>query len=146
MTVFEIPLLTREQVLQFDSGKEIPVPQAYSGEYPDYMLAPMPKRFVEYRTDLRAIVVFDSLMMPVLNPGEVGIFQSTGWNGDGVYGYRVSSELPIRHVRFDSEQYSLTKACKREEQIPYHAGSFGIIGSVRAVVRELGCFPTLVPW
>ena len=36
MTVFEIPLLTKEQVLHFDSAREIPDPKAHSGDYPDY--------------------------------------------------------------------------------------------------------------
>jgi transcriptional regulator with XRE-family HTH domain len=138
LKVFRIPLLTKEQVLHFDPDKEIPDPKAHSGYYPDYTLAPMPGRFRDYSTDLRAIVVFDSLMMPLLSPGEVAIFQATGWNGDGVYVYRVSSELHISHVRFDGEKYVLTKEFKPEEQILYHAESFGIIGRVRAVVREIG--------
>jgi hypothetical protein len=137
MTVFEIPLLTREQVLQFDSGKEIPVPKAYSGEYPDYMLVPMPKRFMEYSTDLRVIVVFNSLMSPLLNPGEVAIFQATGWNGDGVYVYRMKGDLYMSHVKSSSTAYRLTKEFRGDEEIPWDGGTFEVIGRVRAVVREI---------
>jgi hypothetical protein len=31
MTVFEIPILTKEQALRLDLAKEIPCPNAYSG-------------------------------------------------------------------------------------------------------------------
>jgi hypothetical protein len=74
----------------------------------------------------------------IAQSGRGSYFQATGWTGDGVYGYGVSGDLPIDHVRFDGEKYSLTKEFKPEEQIPYHAESFGIIGRVRAVVREIG--------
>lgn len=137
MTVFEIPLLTREQVLHFDPGKEIPVPKAHSGEYPDYMLVPMPKRFVEYSTDLRAIVVFNSLMSPLLNPGEVAIFQATGWSGDGVYVYRMKGDLYMSQVKSNGAAYRLTKEFRAQEEIPYEEDSFEAIGRVRAVVREI---------
>jgi hypothetical protein len=137
MTVFEIPLLTKEQVLHFDAAREIPIPKAHSGEYPDYMLVPMPRRFVEYSTDLRAIVVFNSLMSPLLNPGEVAIFQATGWNGDGVYLYRMKGDLYMSHVKASGTTYRLTKEFRAEEDIPYDAGTFEAIGRVRAVVREI---------
>jgi hypothetical protein len=137
MTVFEIPLLTREQVLHFDPGKEIPVHKAHSGEYPDYMLVPMPKRFVEYSTDLRAIVVFNGLMSPLLNPGEVAVFQVTGWSGDGVYVYRMKGDLYISHVKASGTAYRLTKEFRAAEELPYDEGTFEAIGRVRAVVREI---------
>jgi DNA-binding XRE family transcriptional regulator len=137
MSVFEIPLLTKEQVLRFDPRKEIPVPKAHSGEYPDYMLIPMPRRFAEYSTDLRAMVVFNSIMSLLLNPGEVAIFQATGWNGDGVYVYRMRGDLYISHVRFEGT-YHLAKEFMRDVEIPYDEDSFEVIGRVRAVVREIG--------
>jgi hypothetical protein len=137
MTVFEIPLLTKEQVLHFDPGKEIPIPKAHSGEYPDYMLVPMPRRFVEYSTDLRAIVVFNSLMSPLLNPGDVAVFQVTSWSGDGVYLYRMKGDLYMSHVKASGTTYRLTKEFRAEEDIPYDEDSFETIGRVRAVVREI---------
>jgi transcriptional regulator with XRE-family HTH domain len=137
MTVFEIPLLTKEQVLHFNAVQEIPSPKAHSGEYPDYMLVPMPKRFVEYSTDLRAIVVFNNLMSPLLCPGDVAIFQVTGWAGDGVYVYRMRGELYISHVKSSGAAYRLTKEFRAEEEIPYDEGTFETIGRVRAVVREI---------
>jgi transcriptional regulator with XRE-family HTH domain len=137
MTVFEIPLLTKEQVLHFNAAQEIPSPKAHSGEYPDYMLVPMPKRFVEYSTDLRAIVVFNSLMSPLLNPGEVAIFQATGWNGDGVYVYRMKGDLYMNHVKSSGTAYRLTKEFRAEEELPYDERTFEAIGRVRAVVREI---------
>jgi hypothetical protein len=137
MTVFEIPLLTKEQVLQFNPGKVISISKAHSGEYPDSMLVPMPRRFVEYSTDLRATVVFNSLMSPLLNPGEVAIFQATGWNGDGVYVYRMKEDLYISYVRSYSAAYQLTKEFRKDEEITYDAESFEVIGRVRAVVREI---------
>jgi phage repressor protein C with HTH and peptisase S24 domain len=138
MTVFEIPLLTREQVLQFDPVKEIPVPKAHSGEYPDSMLVPMPRHFVEYSTDLRAMVVFNSLMSPLLNPGEIAIFQATGWNSDGVYVYRMSGDLYISYVKPYGKDYRLIKEFRQDEEISYDSGSFEVIGRVRAVIREIG--------
>jgi transcriptional regulator with XRE-family HTH domain len=138
ISVFEIPLLTKEQVLHFDPGREIPYPKAYSGNYPDYTLVPIPFRFREYSTDLRAIVVFNGLMVPVLNPGDVAIFQATGFNGDGVYIYRMIGDLHIGHVKFDGMDYRLTKEFMQGEEIPCDGGTFEAIGRVRAVVREIG--------
>jgi transcriptional regulator with XRE-family HTH domain len=138
LKVFKIPLLTKEQVFYFDPYKEISTPKSYSGDYPDHTLVPVPMRFQEYGTDLRAMLVFNSLMIPLLNPGDVVIFQAIGWSGDGIYVYRVDRELHISHVKFDKARYILTKEFKSEENIPYHAESFLAIGRVRAVVREIG--------
>ncbi|MDR2797357.1 MAG: hypothetical protein LBB80_03345 [Treponema sp.] len=138
LPLYTIPLLTKEQVFLFDLSKEIPTPKAYSGDYP-VMLVPIPIRFREYSTDLRAMIVFNGLMAPLLNAGDVAIFQATGWHGNGVYVYRVNADLYISHVRFDNnKRYVLAKEFKPEEEIAYHAESFRIIGRVRAVVREIG--------
>jgi transcriptional regulator with XRE-family HTH domain len=137
--VFEIPLLTKEQVLQFEPTKEIPSPNAYSGKYPDYTLVSIPWRLQEYGTDLRAIVVFNNMMTPILSPGNVAIFQATGWNGNGIYIYRMSGDLHISHIHFEgkNKNYHLIKEFEPEEKIPYDAESFVAIGRVRAVVREI---------
>jgi transcriptional regulator with XRE-family HTH domain len=137
LSFYEIPLLTKDQVLHFNPTKEIPEPKAHSGDYPSYTLVPIPHRFQEYSTDLRAMVVFNSLMAPLLNPGEVAIFQATGWNGDGVYVYRLMGDLYISHIRFVADGYVLTKEFKPTEIIPYDAATFEAIGRVRAVVREI---------
>jgi transcriptional regulator with XRE-family HTH domain len=137
MTVFEIPLLTKEQALRLDPGKEIPCPTAYSGDYPDYTLVPIPLRLREYGTDLRAIVVFNGLMNPLLCPGDVAVFHVTGWSGDGVYLYRMRGELYISHVKSSGATYRLTKEFRAEEELPYDGGTFEAIGRVRAVVREI---------
>jgi hypothetical protein len=137
VSLFEIPLLSKEQVLRFDPAKEISDPKAHSGEYPMRTLVPIPRRFQEYSTDLRAMVVFNGLMVPLLNPGEVAIFQATGWNGDGVYVYRINGDLHISHVRFAEGRYFLTREAKPSEEIPCDTEAFGAIGRVRAVVREI---------
>ncbi|MDR0722742.1 MAG: hypothetical protein LBF75_08160 [Treponema sp.] len=137
MTVFEIPLLTREQALRLDPVKEIPCPNAYSGEYPDHTLVPIPLRLREYGTDLRAIVVFNGLMIPLLCPGDVAVFQVTGWSGDGVYIYRMRGDLYMSHVKASGTVYRLTKEFRAEEELPYDGGTFEAIGRVRAVVREI---------
>jgi transcriptional regulator with XRE-family HTH domain len=137
MTVFKIPLLSKEQALRLDLGKEIPCPNAYSGEYPDCTLVPIPLRLREYGTDLRAIVVFNSLMSPLLNPGDVAVFQVTSWSGDGVYLYRMKGDLYMSHVKASGTAYRLTKEFRAEEDIPYDEDSFETIGRVRAVVREI---------
>jgi phage repressor protein C with HTH and peptisase S24 domain len=138
MTVFEIPLLTKEQVLHFDPVREIPDPKAHSGSYPDYTLVPMPRRFQDYSTDLRAMVVFDVLMEPLLVPGDVTVFQATGWLGDGVYVYRVKGDLHIGHVQLVKGQYLVANEAKPEAEVAYDTETFGAIGRVRAVVREIG--------
>lgn len=137
LRVFRIPLLTKEQVLRFDPAREIPDPKAHSGDYPDHTLAPLPMRLREYGTDLRAMIVFNSLMSPLLNAGDAAIFQATGWNDDGVYVYRVSGELHISRVRYNRGEYVLTKEFKPEEEIPCRAESFEPIGRVRAVLKEI---------
>jgi DNA-binding XRE family transcriptional regulator len=138
MTVFEIPLLTKEQVLHFDPKHEIPDPKAHSGNYPDYTLVPMPRRYQDYSTDLRAMVVFNGLMAPLLVPGDVAVFQATGWLGDGVYVYRVNGDLHISHVRLVKGQYLVADEVKPEEEVAYDTETFVPIGRVRAVVREIG--------
>ncbi|MDR2807961.1 MAG: hypothetical protein LBB43_03025 [Spirochaetaceae bacterium] len=138
MTVFEIPLLTKEQVFHFDPVREIPDPKAHSGSYPDYTLVPMPRRFQDYSTDLRAIVVFNGLMMPLLAPGDVAVFQATGWLGDGVYICRINGDLHISHVRLVKGQYFVVNEAKPETEVAYDTEIFGAIEWVRAVVREIG--------
>jgi transcriptional regulator with XRE-family HTH domain len=44
---FEIPLLTKEQMLRFDPAKEIPNPRAYSGDYPGSYSFPLSR--IQYR-------------------------------------------------------------------------------------------------
>jgi transcriptional regulator with XRE-family HTH domain len=136
LAFYRIPLLTKEQVLHFDPVKEISEPKAHSGDYPDYMVTPIPMRLREYGTDLRAMIVFNSLMAPLLRQGDMAIFQATGWNEDGVYIYRMKNELYINHVRFNGREYVLTKEFKPEEEIPYYE-SFEPIGRIRAVLKEL---------
>jgi transcriptional regulator with XRE-family HTH domain len=138
VSLFEIPLLSKEQVLRFDPAKEIPTPKAHSGEYPVRTLVPMPRRFQDYCTDLRAMVVFDGSMAPLLAPGDVAVFQATGWLGDGVYVYRVNGDLHISHVRLVKGQYLITDEAKPETEVVYDAEVFWAIGRVRAVVREIG--------
>jgi phage repressor protein C with HTH and peptisase S24 domain len=77
-------------------------------------------------------------MAPILNPGDVAIFQATGFNGDGVYIYRMSGDLYISQVKSDSMDYRLTKEFRPGEEIPCDGGTFEAIGRVRAVVREIG--------
>jgi hypothetical protein len=138
ISVFEIPLLTKEQVLYFDPDQEIPCPKAYSGNYPDYTLVPIPFRFREYSTDLRAIVVFNGLMVPILNPGDVAIFQATGFSENGVYIYRMSGDLHISHVKSDGINYRLTTEFRPDQEIIFDKETFRAIGCIRAVVREVG--------
>ncbi|MDR2418010.1 MAG: helix-turn-helix domain-containing protein [Treponema sp.] len=137
VSLFEIPLLSKEQVLRFDPTKEIPAPKAHSGEYPVRTVVPMPRRFQDYSTDLRAMAVFDVLMSPLLAPGDVAVFQATGWLGDGVYVYRVKGDLYISHVQLVKGQYLVANEVT-EVEVAYDTETFGAIGRVRAVVREIG--------
>ena len=94
-------------------------------------------RLREYGTDLRAMVVFNSFISPLLRQGDMAIFQATGWNEDGVYIYRMQGDLYISYVKFDGKNYTLTKEFKPEEEISYDTESFEPIGRIRAVVREI---------
>jgi transcriptional regulator with XRE-family HTH domain len=137
-TVFEIPLLTKEQLLSFEPEKEIPFGErkANSGDYPDLAYIPIPMRVMEYSTDLRAAVAFDSRMAPVIRSGDIAIFEATGWNGDGIYIYRMGSGLHIGYVGNYGDTFHLFNEWKDDEQ-PYDADTFRAIGRVRAVVSDL---------
>ena len=134
---YEIPLLTKEQVLHFDPDIEIPVPKAHLGEYPATTMIAVPDRIRVFGTDLRAIVVFNNQMTPILNTGDIAIFEATGWGSDGIYLYRMNNDLHINYVKFDGIQFTLTKEFRSKEAIPYDEESFGIIGRVRAVLKEV---------
>jgi transcriptional regulator with XRE-family HTH domain len=133
--IFQIPLLTKDHALRFDPVQEIPEPKANSGDYPDLAYIPIPQRLLEYSTDLRAIAVFDGRMYPVLKSGDIAIFEATGWNGDGIYIYRMGGVLHISYANFVDGCYSLENEIKKE--IIYDAQTFKVIGRVRAVVSDL---------
>jgi hypothetical protein len=76
---YTIPLLTKEQALHFDPAREIPVPKTHSGDYPAISMIAVPDRIRQFGTDLRAIVVFNNQMTPILNTGDIAIFEATGW-------------------------------------------------------------------
>lgn len=134
---YEIPLITKEHALHFNPDIEIPTPQAHLGEYPAVTMIAVPDRIRAFGTDLRAIVVFNNQMTPILNMGDIAIFEATGWGSDGIYLYRMNNDLHISHVKFDGIQFILTKEFKSKEAILYDEVSFGIIGRVRAVLKEV---------
>jgi transcriptional regulator with XRE-family HTH domain len=133
--VFRIPLLTRDQAMHFDPAKEIPDWKANSGEYPDISLIPIPSRVMEYSTDLRAIVVFDSRMYPVMKSGDVAIFEATGWNGNGIHLYRMGDKLHITYAGGENNHFRLFSEI--ENEIMFDAKTYFCIGRVRAVVSDL---------
>jgi transcriptional regulator with XRE-family HTH domain len=141
--IFRIPLLTKDQAMQFDPSKEIPCQKANSGEYPDISLVPIPRRVMEYSTDLRAIRIFDSRMIPVMRSGDVAILEATGWNGDGIYLYRMGEGLHVSYVSREDgvAGYILTDERKpkdgRDMKVLCDAKDFHPIGPVRAVVKDL---------
>jgi len=134
---FKIPLLTREDAMRFDPDTEIPPGErkANSGEYPITSLATIPFRVMEYGTDLRAIAVFDSRMFPVLKSGDIAIIEATGWNGDGIYLYRMGGGLHIGYVTFVDGRFRLEYA--RKDEAVYDPHTFKAIGQVRAAVCDL---------
>jgi len=136
--IFEIPLLTKEQLLSFDPEEEIPQSErkANSGDYPDLAYIPVPMRVMEYSTDLRAAVAFDSRMAPVIRSGDIAIFEATGWNGSGIYLYRMGGGLHIGYVGHYGNTLHLFNEWKDVEQ-PYDSETFKPIGRVRAVVSDL---------
>jgi transcriptional regulator with XRE-family HTH domain len=134
---FQIPLLTKEQAMQFDPQKEIPERKANSGDYPDISLIPVPLRVMEYSTDLRAIVVFDSRMAPVLKSGDIAIFEATGWNGNGIYLYQMNRGLHISYAGREKHEEPFLLKNEIGKEIVYDAATFKPIGRVRAVVNDL---------
>lgn len=133
-SVFEIPLLTKEQTMRFDVIRST---AAHSGNYPDKILVPVSEKLREYSTDLRAIRVFNNRMAPLLTAGSIAVFEASGWNNDGIYVYFMSGDLHISHAAFDGRKYILTKEFKPEEPIQYDETSFYPIGRVRAVLKEI---------
>jgi transcriptional regulator with XRE-family HTH domain len=132
---YEIPLLTREQALRFDPAQEIPEPKANSGDYPDIAYIPVPRRVLEYGTDLRAIEVFGSRMFPVLKSGDIAIFEATGMGGNGIYLYRMGGKLHITYAGLEDNHFRLFSEI--EDEIALDPKTYFPIGRVRAVVSDL---------
>ena len=141
--LFEIPFLTHEEAQKFDPHGEIPHPKSHSGDKPDYDFVLVPERLLEYSTDLRAFEVFDSQMFPAFKYGDIAIMEATGWNGNGIYLYRMSGGLHISYAgRYDGsfhlfDEAKKDKEGKEYEELPYDPQTFQLIGRVRAVVKDL---------
>ncbi|MDR2741226.1 MAG: helix-turn-helix domain-containing protein [Treponema sp.] len=133
--LFEIPFFTREEALDFNPGQAIPEPKANSGDQPDYDFVLVPRRLLEYSTDLRAFEVFGSRMFPVFKSGDIAIIEATGWNGNGIYLYRMGGALHISYAGQVDGQYTL--ADETPKAITCDAQTFEPIGRVRAVVKDL---------
>jgi hypothetical protein len=106
---YEIPLLTKEQALHFDPDIEIPAPKAHLGKYPAATMIAVQDHIRVFGTDLRAIVVFNNQMTPILNMGDIAIFEASGWGSDGIYLYRMNNDLHINYVKFDDIKLILFK-------------------------------------
>jgi transcriptional regulator with XRE-family HTH domain len=141
--LFEIPFLTQEEALKFDPRAEIPEPKANSGEQPDYAFVLAPRRLLEYSTDLRAFEVFGNRMFPVLRHGDIAIIQTTGWNGNGIYLYRMGAGLHISYVSRERGVVGYVLADERkpkddcDPKTVCDAQDFHPVGRVQAVVKDL---------
>jgi transcriptional regulator with XRE-family HTH domain len=133
--LFEIPFLTQEEASKFEPKQAIPEPKANSGDHPDYDFVLAPKRLLDYSTDLRAFEVFGNSMFPVFKYGDIAILEATGWNGNGIYLYRMGGGLHISYVGWVNGQRVLANEIGKE--IAYDAQTFQPIGRVRAVVKDL---------
>jgi hypothetical protein len=91
---------------------------------------------MEYSTDLRAAVAFDSRMAPVIRSGDIAIFEATGWGGNGIYIYQMGGKLHISYAGHYDNSFHLFNELNKEE-LPYDAQTFKAIGRVRAVVSDL---------
>jgi len=134
---FEIPLLTKQEALLFDAKKEIPNPVAHSGDYPHKVTIPVPLWLQEFSTDLRAITVFNSRMIPKLNPGDIAVFEATGWNNNGIYLMVIDGSLQIAAVTWEENHYTLSTEFKLKEPLMYNHETCRLIGRVRAVVKRV---------
>jgi transcriptional regulator with XRE-family HTH domain len=133
---FDVPLLSATEALYFNPEEEIPNPKSYSGEYPKSAKASVPMRILSYSTDLRAIEVFDSRMAPLFHAGDIAILEALGWNGDGIYLYRMGGKLCISRAAEKDNSIALAVA-HNNESIPYDPSTFQPIGRIVAVVKDL---------
>jgi hypothetical protein len=80
-------------------------------------------------------------MFPVLRHGDIAIIQATGWNGNGIYLYRMGAGLHISYVSREKGVDGYTLADERKDEhkkeIVCDAQTFQAIGRVRAVVKDL---------
>jgi transcriptional regulator with XRE-family HTH domain len=140
--LFEIPFLKKEEAMDYNHKTAIPEPKANSGDSPDYDYVLVPMRLLDYSTDLRAFEVFGSRMHPVLKHGDIAIIEATGWNGNGIYLYRMGGGLHISYAgRRKDGQFQLCHENESDKTKPvsiqYDAQTFEAIGRVRAVVKDL---------
>jgi len=82
------------------------------------------------------VTAFDSRMAPIIGPGDIVIFEATGWNSNGIYVYSMSGKLHISYVGFYENTFHLFNEYKKEE-LQYDEVTFKAIGRVRAVVNDL---------
>jgi hypothetical protein len=134
---FEIPLLTKEEVFSFDPKKEIPEPNAHSEEYPDQIYIQVPARIREFGTDLRAMKVFNSQLSPLLNAGDIVIFEATGWSIDGIYVYCFKEKVFIGPIELNKNGEHILKRELHPDGAKAYMFEFRIIGRVRAVLKEV---------
>ncbi|MDR3173014.1 MAG: hypothetical protein LBU19_02080, partial [Treponema sp.] len=143
-SLFEIPFLTQEEAMKFDPKQAIQEPKANSGDHPDYDFVLVPRRLLDYSTDLRAFEVFGNAMFPVFKYGDIAIIEATGWNGNGIYLYRMSGGLHVSYAGSYDGRFHLHNELKKEnglpKELPYDPQTFQPIGRVRAVVKDLFAF------
>lgn len=135
--VFEIPVLAKEQALNFNPDVDVPEPKANSGDYPDISLVPVPWRLLQYSTDLRAVTVLDSRMVPVLKPGDIAIFEP-GNMSNGIQVYRMGGKLHITYAGVEDNHFRLFS--EKDEEIAFDEKTYFPLGCVRAVVSDLQGF------
>lgn len=133
--LFEVPLIIREDVLKYNPKQEIPEPQAHNGCYPDKVLIPSPYWLKEFSTDLRAITIFDSRMAPVLNAGDVAIFEGTGYTGDGIYVHRLENTVHISYIHWLNNRFVMWTEFKPNEKI--ELDTIDPIGRIRATIKRV---------
>ncbi len=133
--LFEVPLLTKEDVLKYNPKQEILDPQAHNGRYPDKVLIPSPYWLKEFSTDLRAITIFDSRMAPRLNAGDVAIFEGTGYTGDGIYVHRFENTVHISYIHWRNNRFVMWTEFKPDEKV--ELDTIDPIGRIRATVKRV---------
>lgn len=133
--LFEVPLLTKEDVLKYNPKQEILEPQAHNGRYPDKVLIPSPYWLKEFSTDLRAITIFDSRMAPRLNAGDVAIFEGTGYTGDGIYVHRFENTVHISYIHWQNNRFVMWTEFKPDEKV--ELDTIDPIGRIRATVKRV---------
>jgi hypothetical protein len=135
--LYAIPLLNKEDALALDPKQDKVGLLPYRVNLTDIItFVQVPVRIGEFGVDLRAIVVADNRMVPIMSCRDIAIFEVSDWSGDGIYVYRMHEDIHITYIKYSNRQLVLSQEFMPEQPIP-DDDLFFVIGRVRGVVKEV---------